>query len=76
MPVEKFRSIEEMSPLWRDRDDPANLSRVAMMMTLHQRLTPPPEPGVRRFPSLDEANAERGDPLRQAERVSEEVPDT
>jgi hypothetical protein len=67
MPVEKFRSITEMPPMWRDQDDPENLRRVAMMMALHQRLSPPPKSGVRRFRNLDEANAERGDPLRRAE---------
>ena len=66
MPVDKFRSIEEMPPLWRDRDDPGNLQQVAMMMAFHRRLAPPPRPGVRRFRSLEEANADRGDPLRQA----------
>jgi len=66
MPVERFRSIEEMHPLWRDEDDPGNLRRVAMMVALHQRLAPRPKPGVRRFRTLEEANAERGDALRQA----------
>ncbi len=75
MPVEKYRSIEEMPPVWRDPDDPGNLRRVAMMMAFHQRLAPPPEPGVRRFRSFDEAKAERGDPLRQAESVPEKLPD-
>lgn len=66
MPVERFRSIEEMQPIWREPDDPANLRDVAMMMSLHLRLSPPPSPGVRRFRSIEEANAERGDPIRQA----------
>lgn len=66
MPVTKFRSIEDMRPMWRDPDDPENLRDVAMMMTLHLRVSAPPEPGVRRFRSLEEANEDRGDPLRQA----------
>jgi hypothetical protein len=66
MPVDRFRSIEEMRPMWRDPDDPENLRDVAMMMSLCLRLSPAPKPGVRRFRSIEEANEDRGDPLRQA----------
>ena len=66
MPVTRFRSIEDMRPMWRDPGDPENLRDVAMMMTLHLRVSTPPKPGVRRFRSIEDANDERGDPLRQA----------
>ena len=65
MAVEKFRAIEDMPPTWRDGDDPGNLRQVAMMLALHRRLAGRPEPGVRRFRTLAEANADRGDVLRQ-----------
>ena len=67
MPVQRFRSVEDMPPPWRDVDDPGNLRRVAMMLTLHQRLVPRPIAGVRRFRTLEEANADGGDVLRQKE---------
>jgi hypothetical protein len=66
VPVEKYRSIEEMPQPWRDPGDPGNLRRVAMMMVFHLSLGSRPEPGVRRFRSIEEANADRNDPLRQA----------
>ena len=66
MPVEKFRSIEEMPAPWRDPNHPGNLRRVAMMMALHRRLVPRSRLGVRRFRSIEEANEDRGDPLRQS----------
>jgi len=70
MPIQRFRSIEDMPPPWRDEDDPGNLRQVALMLALHQRLAPRPRPGVRRFRTLEEANAERGDVLRQNERLT------
>ena len=69
MPVEKFRSVEDMRPPWRDQDDPANLRRVAMMLALYLRFAPRPKPGVRRFRTLEEANEDRGDMLRKADRL-------
>ncbi|HEY5610661.1 MAG TPA: hypothetical protein VIL97_05605 [Thermoanaerobaculia bacterium] len=66
MPVTKFRSIDEMRPMWRDAEDPENLRDIAMMMALDFRVSPPLKPGVRRFRSLEDANDDRGDPLRQA----------
>lgn len=65
MPVEKYRSIDEMPAPWREADDPENLRRVAMMMTLHRALSPAPRPGVRQFRSIEELNAERDDPFRR-----------
>ena len=61
-----------MPASWRDPWDPGNLRRVGIMMALHRQLSSgrsAPRPGVRRFRSIREANAERGDPLRV------EVPD-
>jgi len=60
MPVHRYRSIEEMPAPWRDPDDPRNLREVAMMMALCRSLGRGPArvPGVRRFRSVQEANAE------------------
>ncbi len=66
MPVKRYRSVAEMRSPWRSPDDPGNLRAVAMMLALH-RLLPlgaRAVPGVRRFRTIQEANAERGDPLR------------
>jgi hypothetical protein len=65
MPVQRFRSIADMPPPWRSPDDPGNLRAVAQMMELHRRLLGPaarPTPGVRKFRSIDEMNADRSDP--------------
>ncbi|HVT44327.1 MAG TPA: hypothetical protein VMT00_08045 [Thermoanaerobaculia bacterium] len=65
MKVEKYRSVEEMPPPWRDPDDPGNLRRIAAMMSVWFRMNPRPEPGVRRFHSVTDANRERRDPYRE-----------
>lgn len=58
MGVQRFRSVEEMPPPWRPADDPGNLSAVAAMMALYRLLAPAPSPGVRRFRSVEEADAD------------------
>jgi len=65
MPVERYRSIEDMPPPWREADDPSNLRRVAEMMTIGLRMSPRPVPGVYKFRSIEEANAGRDDPYRR-----------
>ncbi|MEP0775445.1 MAG: hypothetical protein HRF46_13930 [Acidobacteriota bacterium] len=57
MPVERYRSVEEMPPPWRPPDDAGNLRAVAAMLALYRLLGPPFPRGVRRFRSLEEANA-------------------
>lgn len=59
MPVQRYRSIEEMPPPWRESGDPANLRMVGELMALHRRLTREPrrEPGVTRFRSIEELKA-------------------
>ncbi len=65
MPVEKYRSVEEMPPVWRDSDDPANLRQVAMMMSFCLSVAEElPSPGVRRYRSIEEANEEGRDGSR------------
>ena len=51
---------------WTDPSDPGNLRRVAELMALHHRLAPVTRRGVRRFRTLEEANADRADPYRRA----------
>lgn len=58
MGVQRFRSVEEMPPPWRPADDPGNLRAVAVMMALYRLLVPAPPPGVRRFSSVEEADAD------------------
>ncbi|MCU0292394.1 MAG: hypothetical protein MUF10_10480 [Thermoanaerobaculaceae bacterium] len=58
MGVQRFRSVEEMPPPWRPADDPGNLRAVAAMMALYRLLAPASPPGVRRFSSVEEADAE------------------
>ena len=59
MPVYRYRSIEQMPRPWRDPDDPGNLRVVALMLSLHRKMTSvePRRPGVTRFRSLEEAEA-------------------
>lgn len=64
MGVEKYRSVEEMPSPWTDPDDPKNLSRIAVMMSIWFRLNPRPASGVRRFRSITESNGESLDPYR------------
>lgn len=67
MPVRRYRSVAEMPPPWREPDDPANLRAVATMIGLHRELTGggTVRRGVRRFRTIQEANAERDDPYRR-----------
>jgi len=64
MSVQRFRSVAEMPPPWRPRNDPENLACVAQMLAACRQTWPRPTPGVRRFRTVAEANAERGDPYR------------
>lgn len=57
MPVRRYRSVEEMPPPWRPPDDPGNLRAVAAMLALYRLLAPPFPRGVRRFRSVEEADA-------------------
>ena len=67
MSVTRYRSIHEMSRPWRDTRDTGNLRDVARMMALYRSLVKgaPRQPGVRRFRTLQEANASRNDPYRR-----------
>ena len=69
MGVQRFRSVEEMPPPWRPADDPDNLRVTAMMLALYRLLAPAPSPGVHRYRSVQEADADtqqRRDPGRHA----------
>ncbi len=71
MPVYRYRTIDEMPPPWRDPDDPGNLRVVAEMLALYRRFvpaSPATKLGVRAFRTLEELNADRGDPYRMARR--------
>ena len=63
MTVRRYRSVEDMPRPWRSADDPGNLRAVAEMLALHRRLIPAgqPKPGVRRYRSAQEAEADRPD---------------
>ena len=65
MTVQRYRSIEEMPPPWRESDDPENLRETARMLHLHRQLIGELRPGVRRFRTIEEANADRDDPYRR-----------
>ncbi len=68
MAVARFRSVEEMPPAWRDKDDPENLRMTAQMMALYRLFDPALEedhPGVERFRSIEEMKARRRDPYRR-----------
>jgi len=67
MPVYRYRSVEDMPPPWRPASDPGNLERVAEMMTLYLRFGPRQKPGVRKFRTMEEANADRNDPYRRGD---------
>jgi hypothetical protein len=63
VPVYRYRSIEEMPRPWRSADDPENLRIVAFMFALHRALRPSDRrrPGVTRYRSIEEAEADRDD---------------
>jgi hypothetical protein len=65
--VTRYRSIQEMPRPWHDARDAGNLRRVARMLALYRSLVKgaPRQPGVRRFRTLQEANASRNDPYRR-----------
>jgi len=67
MGVTRYRSIEEMPRPWRKPDDPENLRLVARMLAFYRSLTRdvPRRTGVRRFKTIEQANADRGDPYRR-----------
>jgi len=67
VPVTRYRSVDEMPPPWREQDDPANLRCVARMLAFYRSLTAsaPRRGGVRRFRTLEEANAAREDLYRR-----------
>ena len=65
MSVQKYRSVADMPPPWTAPDDPDNLRRVAQMLALYYRLKARPTPGVRRFRTIEEANADRDDAYRR-----------
>lgn len=69
MPVQRFRDLDEARrALWSRRDDVSLASRIRRLWEFSARLAPPVIPrGVRRFRSMEEANAERDS--RVAERV-------
>lgn len=66
MSVTRYRSIDEMPPPWRHKDDPQNLRVVAQMMVFYRSLirTESRTVGVQRFRSFEDANASRNDPYR------------
>lgn len=67
MPVRRYRSVTEMPPAWRSADDPENLRVVARMLSLYRRFERSERrPGVRRFRTMEEANADRADPYRRS----------
>ena len=74
MVVQRYRSVEEMPAAWRAPDDPGNLHAVAVMLAFHRSLHPGAAgtPGVRRFRTIQEANADRGDPYRCEQPGGEE----
>ena len=58
MGVQRFRSVEEMPPPWRPADDPGNLRMVAAMLALYRVFAPATPRGVRRYRSIEEADAD------------------
>jgi hypothetical protein len=63
LPVQKFRSIEDMPRPWRMPDDPENLRVVARLLALHRILTGTvrTRAGVARYRSIEEAESDRED---------------
>ncbi len=68
MAVYRYRSVEEMPPLWKTVERPDNLREVAAMMAFYRRLHPR-DPALRgsvqRFKSVAEAKNARRDPYRR-----------
>lgn len=67
MPVEKYRSIEDMPPPWRDPDDPGILRAIARAFASYRSVHPRRSdvPRIRRYRNLVEMNADRDDPYRR-----------
>jgi hypothetical protein len=67
MPVEKYRSIDEMPPPWRHENDPGNLRAVARAMGLYRAMRPIRQscPRLRRYRNVAEMNLDRDDPYRR-----------
>jgi hypothetical protein len=61
MPVQKFRTLDEARrALWMRSDDPRLPDRALRLMAFSRRLAiVHAPPGVRRFRTMEEANAER-----------------
>ena len=61
MPFQRFRDFEEARrALWIKRDDPQLAARIRSLWAFARRLAPGAAPrGVRRFRTLEEANADR-----------------
>lgn len=65
MSVTRYRDVSAMPPIWREPNEPNALRRIAEAMALFRLLQGTPrEPGVRKFRTIQEMNADRGDPLR------------
>ena len=61
MPIERFRDFDEARrALWLSADDPALHGRIRRLWNFWRRLSPCPMPrGIRRFRTIEEANADR-----------------
>jgi len=61
MPIQRFRDFEEAHrALWIERGDPRLVPRIRALWAFVSRLAPGSAPrGVRRFRTLEEANADR-----------------
>ena len=67
MPVERYRSIEEMPRVWREADDPENLRLVAQMLAFYRSLVRGESrpTGVQRFRTIEAADAALDDSFRR-----------
>ncbi|MEX2146401.1 MAG: hypothetical protein WED01_05230 [Candidatus Rokuibacteriota bacterium] len=65
MPVQRFRNLDEARrALWRGEDDAMLPARIRRLWHFTGRLARPTVPrGVRRFRTIEEANAEREERL-------------
>jgi hypothetical protein len=62
MPVFRYRSVEEMPRRWREPNDPENLRLVAWMLGFCRSFRRTArKPGVTRYRSWEEAEADRPD---------------
>ena len=61
MPIHRFRDLDEARrALWSTSDDPALADRIRRLWRFTARLARPSAPrGLRRFRTIEEANAER-----------------